>query len=170
MAHFVCCTECKLRFDRDKEEYVAISARRYAHKRCYEKSLRTKSEEEQNKSDLEAYIMKMFNEPYVNARIKKQIKDFIAEYNYTYSGIHKSLIYFFEVKGNSIEKANGGIGIVPYVYRDAYNYFYSLWQAQQSNKNKDLSLYKPQVKEITIRPPERNIPPVRLFNLDDEEE
>lgn len=170
MAHFVCCTECKQRFDRDKEEFVAVSTRRYAHKLCYEKSLKEKSEEERDKENLDNYIMKMFNEPYVNARIKKQIKDFINDYHYTYSGIQKSLIYFFEIKGNSIEKANGGIGIVPFIYKEAYNYFFALWQAQQSNKDKDLNLYKPQVQEIKIKPPERKIPPVRLFNLDDEEE
>jgi hypothetical protein len=50
----------------------------------------------------------------------------MSKYNYTYSGIHRSLEYFYEVKGNSLDKANGGIGIVPFVYQDAYNYYYSL--------------------------------------------
>ena len=34
MAHFVTCVYCGTRFDRDKEEYAAISARRYAHAAC----------------------------------------------------------------------------------------------------------------------------------------
>lgn len=41
--------------------------------------------------------------------------------------------YFFEVKNGSLEKARGGIGIVPWIYEDAYNYYYSIWLAQQEN-------------------------------------
>ena len=66
---------------------------------------------------------------YVDARIQLQIKQYINDYNFTYSGIRKALIYFYEIKGNSIDKANGGIGIVPYVYKNAYNYYLALWQA-----------------------------------------
>lgn len=169
MSHYVTCTICKQRFDRDKEDVIAVSARRYAHKLCFEKSQVEKSKEEKDLEALEKYVMDLFNEPYVNARIRKQINDFVNNYHYTYSGIHKSLIYFFEVKGNSLEKANGGIGIVPFIYKDAYNYFYSLWQAQQSNKNKVLSDYVPKIREISIYSPERKSPPLRLFNLDEDE-
>ena len=48
----------------------------------------------------------------------------------------KALIYFYEVKGNSVEKANGGIGIIPWIYKDAYNYYYDLWMIKQRNKNR----------------------------------
>ena len=34
MAHFVLCPYCKQKFDRDKEEYALIGARRYAHAAC----------------------------------------------------------------------------------------------------------------------------------------
>ena len=50
---------------------------------------------------------------------------------YSYSGIYKTLKYFFEVRGHPIEKANGGIGIVSWVYKEAYNYWRALWEAQQ---------------------------------------
>jgi hypothetical protein len=46
---------------------------------------------------------------------------------YTYSGIKRTLEYFYEVKKNSIEKANGGIGIVPWVYEEAKRYYYNQW-------------------------------------------
>ena len=55
--------------------------------------------------------MKLLNISYIDARIHKQIKQYIEENNYTYSGIHKSLTYFYEVKGNPVSKANGGIGM-----------------------------------------------------------
>ena len=101
--------------------------------------------------------MKLFKEDYINPRIRKQINDFMTTYNYTYSGMLKALIYFYDVKGNSIEKSHGGIGIIPYIYKDAYNYYYQLWEAQERNKEKDIGLFVPQVVEIKIKNPQRKI-------------
>lgn len=111
----------------------------------------------------------MFNEPYVNAKVRKQINTFLKDYGYSYSGILKALIYFFEIKGNSIEKANGGIGIVPFVYKDAYNYYYSLWLAQQKNEHFKPEEFVPVVREIHIPIPQRNIRKRELFTFLDEE-
>ena len=40
MAHYVICQFCKAKFDRDKELFVQVSDRRYAHKLCAEKNQR----------------------------------------------------------------------------------------------------------------------------------
>lgn len=170
MAHYVTCVYCKQRFDRDKEATVNVSARRYAHKECAEKHEEEKSQEEKDLEALEQYIMKLLDEPYINARVRKQIKDYQSKYNYTYSGMLKSLIWFYEIKGNSTDKANGGIGIVPYIYNDACNYYYSMYLAKLANQSKNIELYKPGVKEIEISSPRATIRQPRLFNLDDAEE
>ena len=73
--------------------------------------------------------------------------------------MRKALIYFYEIKGHSIEKANGGIGIIPYIYRDSYNYYFSLWEAQQRNETKILKEYIPEVEEVVIP-----IPRVTSYN------
>ena len=125
--------------------------------------------EEQDKIALENYIMKMFNTTYIDPRIRKQIKQYIEDYHYTYSGIHKSLTYFYEIKGNSIDKANGGIGIVPYIYQKAYQYYFSLWEAQQKNKDVVIEEYVPTVKEIIIPPPQIKTKKRKLFTFLDEE-
>ena len=104
------------------------------------------------------------------AAINKNIKKYREEYNYTYSGIHKALIYFFEIKGNSIEKANGNIGIVPYVYKDAFNYYYSIWEANQKNGTKKIEDYLQEEHVITIQSPQRKIKQRKLFTFLDEEE
>ncbi|WP_440972138.1 hypothetical protein, partial [Megamonas funiformis] len=93
-----------------------------------------------------------------------------AMYNYTYSGMLKSLIWFYEIKGNSIEKANGGIGIIPFIYKDALQYYYSLYLAKLSNENKNIEEYKPKIKYIEIAPPSAIRKMKRLFNLDSKEE
>lgn len=114
--------------------------------------------------------MKLFNTEYVEPRVQKQITKYINEYNYTYSGMLKALKYFYEVKGNSIEKSNGGIGILPYIYKNAYNYWYEVWLAQQKNSMKVIEQYVPQVKEIVIPIPQVKVKKRKLFKFLDKEE
>ena len=92
-----------------------------------------KTKEERDKEALEVYIKKLFMTQIVPPRAQKQIKQFVEENKYTYSGILKSLKYFYEVKNGSLEKANGGIGIVPYIYDNAYQYYYAIWLAENEN-------------------------------------
>ena len=170
MAHQVKCLYCGKTFDRDNVPFIQVSKRRYAHKECSMSEDEKKLQENKDREELYDYIMKLFNISFVDPKIQKQIKKYIEENNYTYSGIKKALVYFFEIKGNSVEKANGGIGIVPYVYTQAYNYYYSLWLAQQKNEDKVVQEYIPKVKEIVIPIPEKNPRKRKLFSfLDDEE-
>lgn len=174
MAHKVKCFYCGQVFDRDKYPYVQVKKNRYAHPSCAgttsESEIIQPPEEDKDKLELEQYIMKLLNENYINPRVRKQLNQYVDEYNYTYSGMLKALIYFYEVKGNSLEKANGGVGIIPWIYKDAYNYYYNLWMIKQKNENKDISAYIPQVQEITIEIPKRKPYKRKLFSFLDEEE
>lgn len=170
MAHYVSCVYCLQRFDRDTEETVQISARRYAHANCAQQRETKQSQEEKDYEALENYIMKIFNKEYLTARIKKQIKDYRKEYNYTFSGMLKTLIWWFEIKGNSIEKANEGIGIIPFIYDDACKYYYSLYLAQLANEKIDIQHYQPIVEEIEIAPPQAYMIPPRLFKFGEDME
>ncbi len=98
------------------------------------------------------------------------MNDYIKEYQYTYSGMLKALIYFYEVKGNNKNKANGGIGIIPFIYKDAYNYYYNLWMIQQSNKDKNVIDYVPKLKEIKIPIPKKEPRKRSVFTFLDEQE
>ena len=135
-------------FDRDKEPFKQISERRYAHLTCAIAAENEKSQAEKDKEDLENYIMNLLGEEFISPKVRKQISNYIETYNFTYSGMKKALVYFYEVKGNDKSKANGGIGIIPYVYRDAYNYYYSIWLANQKNEDKIVPNYKPIVREV----------------------
>ena len=219
MAHIVTCPYCKTKFDRDKEEYALIGARRYAHAACMlreaekdptyvkkeiidpldnvtcaycKKPLSKKDadcvmigngkyvhkgcqelEEKREKTDkeqLEEYIKELFGITYIDPRVRAQMKKYVEEFNYTYSGIRKALIYHYEIKGGDKLKANGGIGIVPYVYENAYNYYYNLWLAKQKNKDVEVEQYTPQIKEIVIPRPQRKVKKRPLFTFLDEEE
>ena len=128
-----------------------------------------KSQAEKDKEDLEKYIMELLEEEYISPKVRKQLTAYVEQYNFTYSGMKKALIYFYEVKGNDKKKANGGIGIIPYCYRDAYNYYYSLWIANQKNEGKVIIDYKPQTREVRIPPPQLKPRKRRLFNFFEED-
>ena len=170
---FVTCIYCKQIFNKQEEEFKLFSNGKYAHQKCFDlEQVRELTEQEK----LEKYIMQLFNTDYVYAKIQKQIKDYITNYGYTYSGIHKALVYYYEVKGNKFDegKAQGGIGIVPYVYQHAYNYYYAIWEAQQKQEHilgaESLEQYIPKVIEITIPVPKREEKKRKLFTFLDKEE
>lgn len=167
--HKVKCYYCGQYFDRDKVPCTQVTSNRYAHKDCSLSDDEKRKQELKDKEELEQYIIKLLKIDYVDARIQLQIKQYINDYNFTYSGIRKALIYFYEIKGNSIDKANGGIGIVPYVYKNAYNYYLALWQAQQRNDNKVIEEYVPVVKEIVIPRPTCKVKKRELFTFLDKE-
>jgi hypothetical protein len=173
MAHLVKCSICGETFDRDKIQAVKTGARRYAHATCDPNNkdlvpLLIKEEDKDLKA-LKDCINKIYGKSANWILINKQIKDFQKDYNYSLSGILKTLLWFYEIKGNSPEKSNGGIGIVPFAYNDAFNYYYNLFVAQSQNENIDIEGYTTKVREITIPLPaikEKK----RFFNLEDDEE
>ena len=117
---------------------------------------------------LDQYIMNLFHTEYVDPRIQKQIKNYIENYNYTYSGILKSLVYFYDVQKNPVEKSNDGIGIVPWIYKKAFDYYYAIWLAQQKNESKKIEDYIPEETEIVIPRPKPKPYKKHLFSfLDD---
>ena len=151
--HMVKCAICGQMFDRDSVQAVKHGARRYAHYDCYpegEKVSLVIKEVDPDLTKLMDYIKKLYGDKANYALINKQIKTFTTENNYSLSGIYKSLVYFYDIKHNSVEQSNGGIGIVPFCYQAAYDYYYSLFIAQSQNDNKNIKEVTSKVKEITI--------------------
>ena len=169
---FVTCIYCKKTFNKLEEPFKVFSNGKYAHQSCFELE-QTRELTEQEK--LEKYIMTLFGSDYVYAKIKKQIQDYITNHGFTYSGIHKALVYYYEVKGNKFDegKAQGGIGIVPFVYQHAYNYYYAIWEAQQKQNNisdaKSVERFVPKTIEVRIPVPQRQVKKRNLFSFLDEE-
>ena len=74
------------------------------------------------------------------------------------------------MRHGDVEKSYYGLGIVPYIYDQAYQYYYAIWTAQQSNKDKDINEYISEETVVRITVPKR-IPFIkeRHFNLLEEE-
>ena len=164
---FITCKYCKKTFNKNEEEYIQVTNSTYAHVACAEIE---KNREKTDAEKLDAYIMQLFNYDYVPPRAKKQINQFIQEYNYTYSGILSTLKYFYEVRGGDKDAAHDGIGIVPFCYQEAYNYYYSLWLANQRNENKEIETYIPKEIYVKIPAPKRETMKRKMFTFLDEEE
>ena len=169
MSHYVKWPKCGETFDRDIIQAVRINGRRYGHAKCYPDNnnfvplVEKKISEEQK---IKNYAKSILKEQYVAARVNKQIKDFLAE-GYTASGILKTLIYWYEIKHNDISKAMGGIGIVPYVYKQALDYYYNLYLAEMANVDKDIDEYKPKEIFISIDLPKKE-KELKLWEDEDE--
>ena len=167
MAKKMCkCAICGKEFDRNAIQAVRHGARRYSHWTCKPNGeLVPMEKKDEDLQKLLEYINTLFKGQQNQAKVNQSIKKFHNEFGYSYSGIQKALYYFYEIKHNSIDKANGGISIVPFVYKDAYNYYYDLFMAQRRNENKKPFIEK--VREIIIKPPKVE-KPVKLFDLDKE--
>ena len=179
MSHMVTCSKCGKMFDRDKIQAVRTGARRYAHLSCdpdnkelvplIQKEIKKENNQEKEDMDkLKEYISKIYGDQANWPLIMRQIKQYREEYNYTLTGILKSLIYFYEIKGGSVEKSNNGIGIVPFQYKPAFDYYYNLFIIQSQNEAKNVENFSVKVREITIKPPSISNPK-RFFNLDDDD-
>ena len=169
MAHNVKCKICGKTFDRDRIQAVKVSANRYAHYHCFPDGelVPLPNPIDEDLLKLEQYAEELLGEDFNLARVRKQNKNFKETYDYSYSGMLKTLKWFYEIKGNPKEKANGGIGIIPFVYKDALNYYYNLYLAKIANE--DVGEIKITIKEIEIESPEVHRRPPRLFNVGEDE-
>lgn len=153
MSHFVKCSICGGIFDRDVVEFEKTSSRRYAHASCVKKDEQNKTEEDLCREKIFSYTKELFKEHFNYMRIDTQMKKLIKEKNYSYSGILKTLIYWYQVKNGDVSKSFYGLGIVPYVYKDAYDYYYNIWMAQQVNAEKNIEFLQPKEKKVIIHNP-----------------
>ena len=169
MAHKVICVYCKKQFDRDKEPTKPVSARRYAHLSCWEDHQANMSQEEKDIEAFYDYTKKLFGDDYNYILTKKLAERYIKENNYTYSGMLKTLKWYYEKEGHSLDKSNGSIGIIPYIYKQAMAYYYALYQAQLINKEKNISNFiLPKERMIKIESPRVYVRPPHLWLEEDE--
>ena len=160
------CLYCGKQFDRISEPNVKIG-RRYAHKACYEAQDDETIKAEKDKNDFYDYIKEIYGPDYNFVAISKQAESYIKMYDFTYSGMLKTLKWFYDVKGGDKESSNGRIGIIPYIYKDAWNYYHDIFLAQQ--RNKDIENYRLETKETVITSPRMFTPQPKLFDLGDED-
>ena len=142
------CPYCETSFKRSENKFV-YHKNRYWHQKCFDK----KSEGENNRQKLISYIERLFHKK-VDYKIRNQLTNYVENKKYSYEDIYNALYYFFDVKGNSIAKANGGIGIVPYVIEEAKEYFKEkknvaarVKSISPIGKTKKITIHNPTIKD-----------------------
>lgn len=158
------CPYCEQSFDRLSVPNIKVG-RRYAHVECYNKHEQNMTQEEKEEQELYEYVKQLYGKDYNYILVKRQIEKF-SKQGYSYKGMRLSLKWFYEVQHHSIENSNG-IGIIPYVFDDAKEYYYRLYLAQVANSN--IKNYKPKQQIITIPSPRTYVRPPHLWDLDKEE-
>lgn len=160
----VTCRYCGQKIDREREEVIILKDRCYAHVGCCSEGEGTLLPPLLDKDliVLYDYINQLFNYEKTPVRIKNQIKKYVNEEGYTYSGILATLKYFYELQGGDISKANDGITIVEYMYDIAKKYYFSLYLTEKLNEDK--TFQEPKVKEYKIEVDTQ----VKELNWDDE--
>lgn len=103
-----------------------------------EENLNLVKNEYDDRDALFFYIYRLFGEQSEEQPVSKwniiQMQKF-REQGMPYRGQLLTLKYFFEVKHSSKEKAKGSIGIIPYIYSDARQYY-----EKQAKKAEEISL------------------------------
>lgn len=164
------CLYCGQPFDANAEPFVKPRSNRYAHLKCHEERDKLLTQEQLEQEKFYEECKKIFGKSFDYIKTKRLAEMYIKKYEYTWSGMTRTLEYFYVVKKNPIAKANGSIGIIPYEYQHAYNYYYEIWRAQQLNVNKKIEDYIPEVIEVTIPPPQPKLRKRRLFSFLDKED
>ena len=124
MGRLVKCQYCQQMVDKD----VSV---RFEDKNFHEKCC----QDYKDRKKIYKYVAHLFgfkSENRPGPVIISQLKNFMEKYPYyTYEGILNALTYFYDVKKGSKKKASEGIGIVPYVYDEAQEYYQKLNYKQE---------------------------------------
>jgi len=82
--------------------------------------------------------------------IDTQINNFLSVNGYTLKGIEATLHYFFELEEREVGEDVKGIGIVPYIYDEAKEYFLVKEKAEKENKG-----FKDGSKKVEVKLPQK---------------
>lgn len=169
------CPVCEKVFDREKVKCVKYGKRRYAHFECfpegeiaYDPPPEPETTSEYRK--LTDYIQELFGDSVNWAMISAQTKKLIQDDKYSYEGIRKSLYWYYKINKaplNREEFRRKGLGIIPYIYPQAYEYYFKLYELQTKNTYRDITY---QWETVDIKSPRAEIKRKKLFNLDEEGE
>ena len=172
--HIVMCRVCKKCFDTEMlapDQWIMPSKNFYYHTQCYQD---WKDVSQANKSDddwallIYDFLVRDLKVSYNYHMCEAQRKKFLKENKFTNKGIYFTLKYFYEIKHNSWDKGNGGLGIVPYVYKEATEY----WTDQEWKKRGFMKAIEEQIFERSHRPVKKITKPTIQkpkikYNLDD---
>jgi len=148
-----------------KSKVKKIGQKQY-HAECYKKFVAEQYESKikptDDKSQLYDYINKLYETAEVDPKILAQMDKYNKEYDLSYERILLTLIYYYEIRESEVRK-EFGIGIIPYVYKEAGDFWITSRIANERNAGINT---KETITAVKCRVP-KNRPKVDLINIDD---
>lgn len=160
----VVCFYCEEPFVLKDHNYRMARVNRYAHKECFEQN----ATEDDKYIDFMYHILTRNGVKYNFHKCERQRKKFLNE-GYKNKGMALTLQYFYEVQKGDVNKSNGGIGIIPYVYDRAFEYF----RAKEMERRRLQALVlqskeeEDKAEKITVQAPKKQKRKKDLYVLDD---
>ena len=121
------CLHCTVLIDRAVDEYTQVN-KRYIHISC----LKEVDTDKNTRKELNSFLLVIFENDVNFGIVGKQIKSFETDYKYTLSGILGTLHYCYSVKKIKFTSSQG-IGIVPFLYKEAKKYFQTVERGQENS-------------------------------------
>lgn len=128
------CVYCGKKFNPEVVPFQKVNLR-YAHLDCFE-----------GRGKIIEYMRKISNGESFDIKVGSQINAYLKQ-GYTLKGIYWTLVYVYEIQKRDYRLANGGIGIVPYKYAEAQQYFKN--QSENKRLANDIRNNKTEVKMKT---------------------
>ena len=150
-AHTKCFNIAMKTIKKDKDEKLAEKSKSKSKTKSTPKpraELKDAVSEEEyaEKKQYYQYLRELINEE-LSAKVYALSDQYISRYNFTFKEMYQTLVYLHEI----IEKELVGdvVGLIPYYLSEAQNYFRSIEQVEEKNKNIDVSkMYKEKVIKI----------------------
>lgn len=146
------CLYCGGDIDISVEDYRMPRTNRYAHKKCYEEHY---NPDEDYIGVIYSFLKEEVGISYDYQQCERQRVSFIQKHGYTNEGIYNALRYFYLVKKQSPEKSGNRIGIVPYVYNEAKEYYETIAKKKKQIERGLKTQVEKGAKVMVIRGPER---------------
>ena len=154
------CPYCKEQFDRNSVPFIKVG-RRYAHVQCQKDYEANGPQEEKDKAAMYEYISQAYGKKYNYVLIKRQVDNYLKK-GMTYKEITLCLKWFYDIAQNPVGDAKG-IGIVPYIYKDAKAYYQMIAKAKAANAQ--IHNYKAKDIKITVSAPAAETQKIQLWEF-----
>lgn len=130
-----------------------------------------KSEEEfQQRKELVSYLKQLLQTEEINAKVLHLLETYRKKYRWSDENIKKALVWFYELQEETKDSAYkkrlypDKVGILPYIYDEAMNYYQTIEVAEELNKDVDIpQLYNS--KLIRIKRKEIEIPQIDISKI-----
>ena len=113
----VTCAYCGCKtVDKLSQNYIQYKGKNF-HRECGEK--------QKEKDNFYSYVCEVFKLKAPGPRIYNQGNSFVEKYGYTYLGMQKTLYFIYTVKKHANDRPieSKSIGLIPYYYDEAQEYF-----------------------------------------------